>query len=273
MSTSYAKHLEERYGQPIQLNPQALNDSIAAQLSHRSVRNYLDKPLPEGTLEVLVAAAQSAATSSNLQAWSVVAIENQQTKDQLSAIGRNQAHIRQAPLFLVWVADFSRAKRVAAARGVELETLDYLETVLLGGLDATLAAQNAVVALESLGLSSVYIGGIRNDIAAVIRLLKLPPHSYPVFGLCVGYADPASPAEVKPRLPQQVVLHRESYSSDNEAKHIEEYDSRLEHFYRQQGLPPSDWSTLAVERLKSTNSLHGRDKLAGILKDQGFSLK
>ena len=43
-------------------------------LAHRSVRAYLPDALPEGTLAHLVAAAQSAPTSSNLQAWSVIAI-------------------------------------------------------------------------------------------------------------------------------------------------------------------------------------------------------
>ena len=51
------------------------NDVLAQLLAHRSVRAYLPDPLPEGTIETLVAAAQSASTSSNLQPWSVVAVE------------------------------------------------------------------------------------------------------------------------------------------------------------------------------------------------------
>ena len=50
------------------------NDHIAQLLSHRSVRGYRTDPLPEGTLQTLVAAAQSAATSSNLQTWSVICV-------------------------------------------------------------------------------------------------------------------------------------------------------------------------------------------------------
>ena len=76
--------------------------------------------------------------------------------------------------------------RIAEQAGVELEALPYLESLLLGTIDAALAAQNAVVAMESLGLGSVYIGGIRNDIEGVAKELGLPPQVYPVFGLCVG---------------------------------------------------------------------------------------
>src|SRR3546814_7015230 len=75
--------------------------------------------------------------------------------------------IVQAPLFLVWLIDLGRLTRLAEARGVSSEALTYLESFLLGAVDASLAAQSAVVALESLGLGSVYIGGIRNSPAEV----------------------------------------------------------------------------------------------------------
>ena len=59
-------------------------------------------------------------------------------------------------------------------------------------IDAALAAQNAVVAAQSLGLRTVYIGAMRNDPVRVAELLGLPPRAFVVFGLCVGYADPES---------------------------------------------------------------------------------
>src|SRR5450830_1325226 len=87
-------------------------------LAHRSVRAYLPDALPEGTLAHLVAAAQSAPTSSNLQAWSVLAVTDPERKARLSEWSRDQAHIRQAPLFLVWLADLSRLDRVAQGLGL-----------------------------------------------------------------------------------------------------------------------------------------------------------
>ena len=70
-------------------------------------------------------------------------------------------------------------------------------------IDAALAAQNATVAAESLGLSCVYIGALRNDPQQVARIVGLPSGAFGVFGMCVGYA--AGSATVKPRLSQQVV--------------------------------------------------------------------
>lgn len=187
------------------------NDSLTNLLSHRSIRAYLPNPLPLGTLEILVAGAQSASTSSNLQTWSVVAVEDANRKEKLSQLAGNQAHIRQCPLFLVWLADLARLTHIAESRGLPHEGLDYLEMFLMATIDAALAAQNATVAAESLGLGTVYIGAMRNHPEDVAKVLNLPPHVFAVFGLCVGYPDPTHAAAIKPRLPQSVVLHRETY--------------------------------------------------------------
>jgi len=249
------------------------NEVIESLLQHRSVRNYLDKPLPEGTLQTLLAAAQSAATSSNLQAWSLVAIEDPARKARLAELAGNQAHIQQAPLFLVWLADLSRIERQASHRNIELQAPTYLDSLLVSSIDAALAAQNAVVALESLGLGGVYIGALRNNLAAVIDELQLPPLVFPVFGLCVGYADPDKPASIKPRLPQQVVLHQETYGQSVEQQLVEDYDQHISAFYQDQGLTTPKWSEQAVERLRSIQTLNGREHISAVLKGRRFEQK
>jgi nitroreductase len=249
------------------------NDTLQTLLSHRSVRAYANRPLPAGTLETLIAAAQSAPSSSNLQTWSVVAVEDPQRKARLSALVGNQEHVRQAPLFLVWLADLARLENVAERASVKPEGLHYLETLLVGVIDAALAAQNALVALESLGLGSVYIGAIRNAPEQVAKELGLPPHVLPVFGLCVGYADPARPAEVKPRLPQAVVLHREQYDAAVQTPGIARYNDILAGFQVQQGQSDARWTERSIERWRTRESLHGRDRLREALHALGFELR
>lgn len=253
--------------------PENWNPILDQLVNHRSVRAFSDKPLPEGTLEALIAAAQSAATSSNLQVWSVIAVQDPSRKARLAELAGNQAYIRQAPLFLVWLADLSRVSRVAERAGVELEALPYIESLLLGTIDASLAAQNAVVALESMGLGSVYIGAIRNDIKGVAKELELPPQVYPVFGMCVGYPDAERPAQVKPRLPQAAVLHHERYSVESEVSSVAQYDQRLGAFYQQEGMKAAGWSEQVVNRLRSISSLHGREELVSALQQMGFGLR
>ena len=189
------------------------NETIATLLDHRSVRGFLSDPVPPGTLETLIAAAQSAATSSNMQLWSAIAVTDPAKRRVLAEIAGDQKHIEQCPLYIAFVADMSRNERMSQAEQVTFENLPYLETFMVACIDAALAAQNAVVAAESLGLRTVYIGAMRNDPAQVHELLGLPQKAFVVFGLCVGYADPAAKNEVKPRLPQSTVLHHERYDA------------------------------------------------------------
>ena len=89
----------QRYRDGAANPPAAWNDVIEQLFQHRSVRSYLRDPLPEGTLELLVGAAQSAASSSNLQTWSVLAVAEPARKAELAELAARQKHIEQAPLF------------------------------------------------------------------------------------------------------------------------------------------------------------------------------
>jgi len=250
------------------------NDTLDMLLSHRSVRAFLPNALPEGTIETLVAAAQSASTSSNLQTWSVIAVEEPARKARLAALAGNQKHIIEAPLLLVWLVDLNRLGRIAAAKQQPAVALEYFESFLLGAVDAALAAQNAVIAFESLGLGGVYIGALRNKPLDVAAELGLPPNVVAVFGLVVGHPDPARLADVKPRLPQRAVLFREQYNFDPHGlPAVEAYDQYFREFQLEQGLPQQDWSTQAGSRVRDKEALHGRHVLRDALHTLGFGLK
>jgi nitroreductase len=250
------------------------NPTLATLLQHRSVRAYTAEPLPETVLPTLVAAAQSAATSSNLQAWSVVAVQEPERKARLAQLAGEQAHIRECPLFLVWLADLSRLERLAVQRELPHAGLDYMELFMLGIIDAALAAQNAVIAAESLGLGIVYIGAIRNRPLDVVAELQLPPRVFPVFGLCVGWPDPARPTAIKPRLPQAAVLHREVYSTAQEDAAVAEYNQAMDAFYKEQGMRVrGDWTAHSVNRVAGPQSLSGRHVIREALEQLGFALR
>ncbi|GLH80029.1 NADPH-dependent oxidoreductase [Bradyrhizobium sp. SSBR45G] len=265
--------LRKRYGAHVPGIAPGADDILGLLLAHRSIRSYRPDPVPPHTVETLVAAAQSAASSSNLQTWSVVAVEDAGRKQRLSEFAGNQKHIREAPLFLVWLADLSRAERLARREGRSDEGIHFLETLFVAIIDAALAAQNAVVALEALGLGSVYIGAIRNRPEAVAAELGLPPNVLAVFGLCVGYADLTAGEDVKPRLRQGVILHRERYAPTDEIHGIAAYDETLRDFQASQGVSPVGWRETVLNRLGSAKALNGRDKLADALRALGFGLK
>jgi nitroreductase len=264
--------LNQRYGRTEAPSPvETANPVVELLLSHRSVRGFLSTPLAPSVLPTLVAAAQSAASSSNLQPWSVVAVEDPERKARLAVLAGNQAHIEKAPLFLVWLADLSRLRRVAAARGIEAEGLSTFDLFTIGVVDATLAAQNAVVAAEALGLGTVYIGGIRRDPLQVAKELALPPEVFAVVGLSVGHPDPAKPSAIKPRLSQKTVLHREVYDASSEAAAVDSYDRDILEFFKGQGQDHPAWSLQASERVKTAQG--DRAKLKDTLQTLGFGLK
>ena len=133
--------IEARYRADAVSVMEKCNETLETILSHRSVRAYRsDQPLPPQTLELLVAAAQSAPTSSNLQTWSVVAVEDSGRKSRLAALAGEQHHIGQCPLFLVWLADLARLEDVARQRGLSAAGLDYLECFIVAVVDTALAA-------------------------------------------------------------------------------------------------------------------------------------
>lgn len=250
------------------------NNCLATMLSHRSIRAYLDKPLPEGTLEILIAAAQSASTSSNLQTWSVVAVKDRDRKARLAQLAGGQAHIRECPLFLVWLADLARLARVAELQRLPHAGLDYLEMFVMAVVDAALAAQNAVTAAESHGLGTVYIGAMRNQPEAVAAELGLPPRVFAVFGLCIGYPDLARPAAVKPRLSQAAVLHHESYSLEAQDEAIARYNHVMADFYANQQMQvEGDWAQHSIARVQNAAALRGRDRLHQALNALGLALQ
>ena len=265
--------LAQRYGAGAVPPAGPWNETIATMLDHRSVRAYLPDPVPPGTLETLIAAAQSAATSSNMQWWSAVAVTDPAVKKELAEIAGNQKHIEQCPLFIAWVADMSRNARISDAEKTDFECMPWLETFMVACIDAALAAQNAVVAAQSIGLGTVYIGAMRNDPARVAELLGLPPKAFVVFGLCVGYADPASKNEVKPRLPQSTVLHHERYDAAPEIKDRPAYDTEISAFSARNEMQATTWTARMLNRMGPIKAMGGRDRIRATLARLGFEIR
>jgi len=249
------------------------NSTIATMLDHRSVRSYKLDPLPAGALEMLIAAGQSAATSSNMQWWSAVAVTDPAKKKVLAEIAGNQKHIEECPVFIAWVADMSRNQAISKIEKTDFETMPWLETFMVACIDASLAAQNAVVAAQSIGLRTVYIGAMRNDPERVAKLLGLPPQSFVVFGLCVGYATEKGEGEVKPRLPQATILHRETYDATQAAAERKVYDAEMTEFSKRHELQAATWTQRVLNRLGPMKSMNGRERMRAALARLGFEIR
>lgn len=240
---------------------------------HRSIRQYKPDPLPDGMLEAIISSAQTASTSSYLQQYSVVVVEDSAKKDRLTVLCGNQEPIRQCPTFLVFCADRYRLKHVCECEGTQIQT-GYLDAFLIAAVDAALLAQNVALAAESLGLGIVYIGGIRDNPAEVIAELELPELVFPITGMCLGY--PAEDPTPRPRLPLPSVLHRERYYTAEIDAHLDTYDETVLQtciFLSPETGEPYGWISRAARRMAYTDPMRLRVALSQVAREQGFGLQ
>ncbi len=242
-----------------------LSDVPPRFLAHRSVRRYSDREVPESLVSGLVAAAQSAATSSNLQLWSVISVQDPGRRTEVARLCADQKQVHTAPWFLAFLVDHYRLRRCAALVGEECKGLDYNEFYTMAVIDAALAAERMVCAAEACGLGICYIGALRNDPFAVAKLLDLPYGTFGAFGLCIGY--PEGEAAIKPRLPQSSVWFRERYDPE---VGVGDYDDRMGAFNESQRMKGDvSWSMRSGRRVDEGH-LTGREVLADFLKERGF---
>ena len=249
-------------GTGIASGAQADSETISLLMKHTSVRQFQDRPVSDEQLAAIIGAGQMASTSSNVQAYSVIAVTEPALKAQLAELSGKQAYIEQCPVFLVWCADLYRLREASAPHLQGAASYeDTTENLIVATVDVALAAQNAAVAAESLGLGVVYIGGVRNQIAELSELLGLPELVYPVFGMCLGY--PAGVNGLRPRLPLQAVLHHNGYNAEAAVQQAKVYDGISRDYMRERtgGQKDTAWSAIMAQRLSQPARMQMKDFL------------
>jgi nitroreductase len=236
--------------------------------SHRSIRKFTNKPVDDSMIHGIIRCGQAAATSSNIQATTVIRVRKADTRHEIARLAGNQGYVTTAGVFLVFCADLNRPRQACEMQGGEFAT-GMTEHFVLATVDVALFAQNCAVAAESLGLGICYIGGIRNDPGKVSELLDLSDQVYPVFGFCLGY--PAQDPEVKPRLPLSVVLKEDRYQPSDDAAGILAYDEQLRDYYRTRtaGAKDSCWT----REMRALVGKESRPHMRGFLNSRGFTMK
>ena len=245
-----------------------MNEVIKLLQSHRSVRKFTDQPIPQEVLDELIKCGQAAATSSFIQACTVIQVEDQAMREQLVGLAGNQVYVASCARFVVYCADMNRHKIACDMHDADMLS-GFTEQFITATVDCSLFAQNVLVAAQSLGIEGTYIGGIRNNIQAVTELLELPHLVYPVFGMCLGY--PAQNPEVKPRLPLSVILKKDHYHDEEDANTISDYDNQVREYYKTRtgGNKDTAWS----EQISGMLVKEARPHMKGFLESRGFMLK
>lgn len=245
-----------------------MNPTFDLLKSHRSIRKFTDQAVDQAVVNELVTCGQAAATSSNVQAVTVIQVHDAEKRVKLAELAGGQPYVASAGAFLVYCADMNRPK-FACEREAGDFSPGMTEHFIIATVDVALAAQNTVVAAESLGLGICYIGGLRNNPEQVSELLELPEHVYPVFGLCLGY--PAQDPEVKPRMPLDGVLMHDKYDASTFETQVTNYDATVRQYYKTRtgGNKDSTWS----QEMKALVGKESRPHMHGFLQKRRFMLK
>lgn len=176
-------------------------------VNRKSVRDFTPQCIEPEKRQQIYEAILSAPTTENMMMYSVISVQEPSIREQLS----KQSAIRKAPLVLVFCADYRRWSRIfqAIRPGSRMPEEGEYQLALI---DAVIAAQNAVIAAEALGLHSVYLGDIMEHYEERADALGLPAGVIPVCTLCIGYGTPQQLARAKVRrYPCSCLIHENQY--------------------------------------------------------------
>ena len=224
MDEDLAALVEARFGE--RLSFPALRRgtaTLAGILGRASCRRYRPDPVDRGLLRLLCAAALSAPTKSDLQQADILEVTDPALRAALADLVPAMPWVREAPAFLVFLADNRRQRRIAELRGKPFAN-DHLDAFFNAVVDAAIVLSAFTLAAEAVGLGTCAISVLRDRPEELSRLLDLPDHVIPLAGMCVGWPE-GEPA-VSPRLPLSVTLHENRFDDSDLAGKIEAYDRR-----------------------------------------------
>ncbi|WP_018665350.1 oxygen-insensitive NADPH nitroreductase [Heyndrickxia acidiproducens] len=248
-----------------------MNPVIETILNHRSIRHYQDRPLTDEQVKLIVQSAQAAATSHFVQAYSIIGIKDPARKQKLAELTGNR-HVGTCGHLLIFCADLNKHKLAAEMEGTDATaTLQTTEKFMVALIDTALAAQNAALAAESMGLGICYVGGLRNHLPEVSELLHIPEYVLPLFAMTIGY--PADPSGKKPRMAAEHVYYEETYpeNADDLKKHLQQYNEWIQQYYKERtnGKRSDTWTGQMAQFFKEPARAYMKD----FVQKQGFDKK
>lgn len=188
-----------------------MNEVLKQLRERKSVRIFTDTPVSAEDKRAILAAAAEAPTAGNQQLYTILDITDTNIKAQLAETCDHQSFIADAPVVLIFLADFQKWYDAFSEAGCEPRKPGAGD-LMLAIDDALIAAQNAVTAAHSLGMGSCYIGDVMENCEIHRELLKLPHYVFTAAMLVIGYPTQQQLARKKPeRCPMEFIVHENSY--------------------------------------------------------------
>ena len=159
---------------------------LAALAARRVCRRFTPRDVPPDLLRLLCACALSAPSKSDLQQADILIVRENDRRGKIADLLPAMPWLREAPVFLVFLANGRRVPQIAALRGKPFPN-DHLDLFFNATVDAAIVLATFLRAAEAVGLGCCPISVIRDHARAIADLLALPEKVVPVAGMCVGW--------------------------------------------------------------------------------------
>jgi len=197
-------------------------------IKRRSVRVFKDQEVQQNILDKLLDVANNCPSGGNIQPISIITVKNAERRKRLNNLIGSQPWVKNAPLLMIFCIDFYRIKQWATLSDTDFKGEDALSHFLIAYADLMCAAQNVVIAAESFGLGSVYVGTIQGIVDEIRENFSMPKLVLPIMLLCIGY--PESIPNSIPKLNRNIITHKEKYVTLSDVEIYRSYEDKYGEF-------------------------------------------
>lgn len=204
-----------------------MNETIRLIDERMSMRRYAPRPIEPAHVDAIIHSALRAPTAGNMMLYSIIQVDDRVKKDKLAQTC-GHSFIAKAPLVLLFLADMQRwydyyqafeVPKFCDERGIEFQT-PKVSNLMMGCCDALIAAQTSVLAAESLGIGSCYIGDIMGHVEEHREMFQLPRWAFPITLVCYGYYPEDLERRRSTRFDRRFICFQDTY------KHLSGQESR-----------------------------------------------
>ena len=222
--TTLNELIDERYGNTteLQVDPE-INEALKPLLSRRSHRDFASRTVEEDLMQTLFACAFSSPSKSDLQQAGIIRLRDATLRKQVERLMPSMPWVANAPELLVFCGDNARIRKICEMRDRPFEN-DHLDSFFNATVDGALVMMSFIRAAEAAGLGCCPLSVIRNEAAALARLLELPEYVFPIAGLALGY--PRARGAISARLALGATVHVDRYDDSKLSQDVDEYDGR-----------------------------------------------
>jgi FMN reductase (NADPH) len=221
-----------------------MNETIDLLKNHTSIRRYLDKPVEQEKIDLLLQMGARAPSAGNLQNYSLMVLDDKEKMTKL-AKDAGAPFLTKAPLCIVALADYYRFHRLCEINDAPF-SFTTADAVFIGMWDAIVALHNIQVAAESIGLGTCYIGLILETDNK--KMLNLPDYVFAAGMLSIGY--PEKKPELRSRLPMETIVHKNEYQKPTDQQISDYYSDWMKNWDKY-------YERLSDEKKKEWNEVKG----------------